>query len=165
MRFTVRGTPVPQGSIRHLGKGRPSVHANADKLLPWRNHVQIEAERALDGAPPLEGPVSVEMVFTVPKPKSAPKRKLTWPTKRPDLDHLVRACADACTAAGVWRDDSQITALVALKVYPSEHPQALDVPGVTVEAWNVPSEPLYADLTGSRAMSGVTQPGNLGGLL
>jgi Holliday junction resolvase RusA-like endonuclease len=32
----VPGLPVPQGSIRNLGRGRPSVHANADKLLPWR---------------------------------------------------------------------------------------------------------------------------------
>lgn len=117
MRFEVRGTPVPQGSIRSLGKGRPSIHGNAGRLLPWREHVQHEAERALAGAGPMEGPVEVILDFWLPKPASAPKRKPVWPVKRPDLDHLVRAVADACTAAGVWRDDSQIVALSATKTY------------------------------------------------
>lgn len=132
IRFAVRGTPVPQGGIRSLGKGRPSVHGNQDTLLPWRSHVQIEAQRARDGAPPLDGPVHLEATFTVRKPKSAPKRRTTWPITRPDLSHLVRAIEDACTAAGVWRDDSQITQILTRKVFPGEHPEALDTPGVVI---------------------------------
>jgi hypothetical protein len=36
---TVLGVPVPQGAIRSLGTGRPSVHANAKALHPWRQMV------------------------------------------------------------------------------------------------------------------------------
>jgi hypothetical protein len=35
----VPGLPVPQGAIRSLGTGRPSVHANAKSLLPWREQI------------------------------------------------------------------------------------------------------------------------------
>lgn len=129
MRFEVRGTPVPQGSIRSLGKGRPSVHGNADKLLPWRSHVQIEAERAMGGRGPYEGPVIVEMAFYVARPKSTPKR-VAYPVKRPDVDHLARAINDALTAAGVWHDDSQVVSLHASKHFAGLWD--LGVPGVAV---------------------------------
>lgn len=137
MRFTVRGTPVPQGSIRSLGKGRPSVHANAAALLPWRGHVQIEAERALGGRAPLEGPVEVSLAFYVARPRSAPKR-IIWPTKRPDIDKTSRAVLDALTAAGVWLDDSQVVSLHASKAFAGNG--HLDVPGVVIHV-----EPLERD--------------------
>jgi hypothetical protein len=52
----VPGLPVPQGSIRNLGRGRPSVHANADKLLPWRASVVAHIRQAMNGQ--AEWPVS-----------------------------------------------------------------------------------------------------------
>ena len=130
--LTALGNPVPQGSIRSLGKGRPSVHANQNLLLPWRTHVQIEAQRALGDQTPFAGPVLAILLFTVPKPKSAPVRKMTWPVKRPDLDHLIRACLDALTAAGVWKDDSQVVRITAAKHYPNEGLGALYTPGVSI---------------------------------
>lgn len=35
--------------------------------------------------------------------------------KRPDIDKLARAALDAITSAGVFRDDSQVTQLAAMK--------------------------------------------------
>lgn len=144
MRFEVRGVPVPQGSIRHLGRGRPAVHSNAKTLEPWRKTVQWAAEEALGTTGPITGPVRVEMTFTVPKPLSAPKRRRTWPTARPDVDKLVRAVGDALTAAGAWHDDAQIVELTARKVYPGEGHDALPVPGavITVTPANVKAEPV-----------------------
>lgn len=129
LRFEVRGTPVPQGSIRHLGKGRPAVHGNADRLLPWRSHVQLVAEEARGDRAPYAGPVEVGMSFYVARPKSTPKR-VVYPGKRPDLSHLVRAVEDACTAAGVWLDDSQVVVLYAAKMFVGNG--HLDTPGVAV---------------------------------
>src|SRR6266702_4361868 len=102
LQVVVRGTPIGQGSIRSLGKGRPSVHANAATLLPWRTDMQLAIETAMcNGDPaivwPVTGPVEVTLAFTMRKPTTAPKRKRTWPVVRPDLDHLVRAALDALT--------------------------------------------------------------------
>lgn len=132
--FSALGEPVGQGNIRHFGKGRPSVHQNQERLLPWREHVQHCAEKALAGLDdfPLLGPVQLSVYFTVRKPVAAPKRRRTYPVKRPDLSHLVRAVEDALQAGGVFKDDSQVIDLRAVKAYPDEHTRALRVPGVLI---------------------------------
>ena len=78
---------------------------------------------------PIDGPVSVKVAFTLPKPKSA--RKGAVPSKKPDLDKLVRSTFDALTDAGVWRDDSQVVSLQASKVYPNGL-GGLGVPGAII---------------------------------
>jgi Holliday junction resolvase RusA-like endonuclease len=87
----VPGLPVPQGSIRNLGRGRPSVHANADKLLPWRASVVAHIRQAMNGQAewPVEGPLEVGVTFYLPRPKSA----------------------------GAIRDDAQVVGLRAVKVF------------------------------------------------
>lgn len=139
----VLGEPIGQGNIRHLGAGRPAVHQNAKTLKPWRGRVQDAAEEQIAATihkgrfPITTEPVAIDATFTVRKPVAAPKRRQTWPVTRPDVDHLFRAIGDALTAAGVWRDDSQIVELTARKVYPGEHPQALHVPGVVIAVYTV----------------------------
>ncbi len=142
--ITVLGEPIGQGNIRHLGKGRPAVHANARTLKPWRSQVQLAAEAAIEAAVlppdvrfPLDGPVGLDLTFTVRKPKSAPKRRTTWPVTRPDADHLLRAVGDALTAAGAWRDDSQLVDITVRKAYPGEHGQALHVPGAQIHVYTI----------------------------
>lgn len=135
---TVYGKPVTQGAIRSLGKGRPSVHANATTLRPWREAVKHAALDALAGRQRLEGPAAVEVVFTFDPPKSAPKTRRTWPITRSsgDVDKLQRAIFDALTDAGVWRDDSQVVAVRAEKVHVGD-PGALHIPGVVVSVSEV----------------------------
>lgn len=86
---------------------------------------------------PVAGPLAVEMVFTVKKPQSAPKRTRTWPITRPDLSKYVRAAEDALTDAGAIHDDSQIVIIHAYKTYPQEHPRALSCPGLVAALWTV----------------------------
>lgn len=137
----VFGEPVPQGSIRSLGKGRPSIHGNAARLLPWREAVQGAVMDAIRNAErwewPILGPVAVSATFTMRKPKAAPKRRRTFPISRPDCDHLERAVGDALQNAGAVRDDSQIVDWHGSKVFPREHMNALDVPGVHITVWTV----------------------------
>lgn len=144
LEFSVRGRPVPQGSIRHLGAGRPAVHANAKTLKPWRELVQhaveeLIAERALEV--PILGPIRLDLVFTVPKPKSAPKRCRIWPTTRPDRGKLARAVEDAIQFSGLIKDDSQFVSGDTVKTFPLEHPDALDVPGVLIRVGIVTDAP------------------------
>lgn len=109
---------MPQGSLRSLGRGRPTVHSNASALLPWRAAVIATIRAAMDPGQewPLLGPVKLSVTFALPRPLSAPKSRL-WPEKKPDLDKLVRAVGDALTQAGAIADDAQIVLLIADKVY------------------------------------------------
>jgi crossover junction endodeoxyribonuclease RusA len=72
------------------------------------------------------------MIFTLPKPKSAPKRRRTWPDKKPDLSKLVRSTEDSLTEVAAWEDDARVVRCLALKVFPGEHPDALGVPGAVI---------------------------------
>ena len=130
------GTPAPQGSKRHVGRGVMVESSKAVK--PWREAVKTAALEVMDGRPALDGPLRVSMVFTVRKPTSAPKSRRTWPDRTPDLSKLCRATEDALTEAGVWTDDARVVAYDWLaKVFPGEDVGALHIPGVTVTVWRV----------------------------
>ncbi|MDT0381384.1 RusA family crossover junction endodeoxyribonuclease [Streptomyces sp. DSM 42041] len=147
----VRGhRPAPQGSKRHVGRGR--MVEQSKRVAPWRAAVKVAAERATrtahvmqyGGAPagqvaPLDGPLSVEVVFTVRKPASAPKRRITWPTTRDsgDLDKLLRSTFDALTDAGAIADDSRVVEVTARKVHPGEGLDALAEPGAVIRIWTL----------------------------
>jgi crossover junction endodeoxyribonuclease RusA len=112
-------------------------HANEDTLMPWRTQLAYALAAAHSG-PPMDGPVGVHIVFTMPKPKSAPKHKHTWPAKRPDLDKLMRAVLDAGTEAGVWRDDSQVVMATESKHFVADgHNEVMECPGAYVHIWEV----------------------------
>ena len=88
---------------------------------------------AAAGLATLDGPLRVRMVFTLPKPASAPKRCTTWPMRTPDLSKLARSTEDALTDAGIWRDDARVVEYSRLaKVFPGEDPEALAVPGCRI---------------------------------
>ena len=110
----VLGEPIPQGSMRAIGRGR--MKSDNVRLQPWRDTVAWRVHEAMAGAPPLTGPLEVRATFVLPRPPSAPKRR--WaPEKKPDLDKLLRALLDAATAGGAWVDDAQVVAATARKVY------------------------------------------------
>lgn len=137
--FTVYGLPGPQGSKSFKGmrktadgKTRAVMVESSKKVKPWREAVMDAALEALGLDGMFDGPLRVSMVFTLPKPKSAPKRRKTWPLSPPDLSKLVRSTEDALTVCGFWRDDSRVLSMSARKVYPGEGPGALDRPGAVV---------------------------------
>lgn len=127
LEITVIGTPGPQGSKRHVGNGR--MIESSKKVKPWREAV-VWAAREVGGK--ITGPVVAEMIFTLPKPKSAPKNRRTWPDRKPDIDKLIRSTCDALTTAGTYEDDARIVWIAARKVFPGEDEQALDVPGCVI---------------------------------
>lgn len=134
MTITVIGMPGPQGSKRFMGVhgGRGVLVESSKAVKPWREAV-VWASRE-DGRR-VTGPVSVEMIFTLPKPKSAPKRRTTWPDRKPDIDKLCRSTFDALVSAGVIEDDARCVQLLAMKAYPVSSPgdgDALDVPGAVI---------------------------------
>ena len=128
----VYGMPAPQGSKRHVGNG--VMIESSKKVKPWREAVKYAA---LDvGGGTLAGAVHVEMIFTMPKPKSAPKNRLTLPDRKPDLSKLIRSTEDALTDAGIWEDDARVVRCIASKVFPNEHADALRTPGALIRIWS-----------------------------
>jgi crossover junction endodeoxyribonuclease RusA len=124
LQFHVHGDPVPQGSKRHVGNG--IMVESSKHLKPWREDVK-QSILALDLYAPLTGPVEVEMLFWIRRPKShfgtgrnADTLKPNAPDyvpNRPDLDKLARAVLDAMQAASLLTDDSQVAVLTAQKRY------------------------------------------------
>lgn len=138
MKIVVYGSPAPQGSKRYVGvaksTGRGIMVESSKKVKPWRADVKDAAERARNGAAPLDGPLILRMVFTLPKPASSPKRRRTYPMRKPDLSKLARSTEDALTDAGVYTDDARIVGYERLwKVFPGEDPESLEAPGVRIE--------------------------------
>lgn len=144
------GRPAPQGSknaFRNRHTGRIQQVESSKAVKPWREAVKSAVLDMLRGGPPetyghapwpLDGPLEVRMVFTLPKPRSAPKRRRTWPDRTPDLSKLCRATEDALTDVGVWADDARVVEYQRLaKVFPGEDPEALHVPGVRIALWQV----------------------------
>jgi len=110
----VLGEPIPQGSMKALGRGRMTSDNN--RLKPWRDSVAWHVRDAMGDQHLLTGPLEVRATFVLPRPPSAPKKR--WaPEKKPDLDKLLRATFDAVTVGGLWVDDAQVVAVTARKVY------------------------------------------------
>lgn len=140
LRIVVYGSPAPQGSKKFVGiakrTGRGILVESSKRVKPWRDDVKAAALEARNGAPPLDGPLVVRMVFTLPKPSSAPKTRRTYAMRKPDLSKLARSTEDALTDSGLIADDARIVEYERLaKVFPGEDADALEAPGVLIEVW------------------------------
>ncbi|WP_051777672.1 RusA family crossover junction endodeoxyribonuclease [Streptomyces violaceorubidus] len=149
--IVVNGRPAPQGSKAYKGHrtnaatGRRSavLVEQSKRVKPWRALVTRAAmDSMLDTGrtEPLDGPLEADIVFTVLKPASAPKRRRTWPTTRHsgDVDKLIRSTFDGIADGQAVVDDSRIIAITARKTFPGEHPEALDQPGAIIRLYTLP---------------------------
>ncbi|MCX5000928.1 RusA family crossover junction endodeoxyribonuclease [Streptomyces longwoodensis] len=149
--IVVHGRPAPQGSKKYAGHRRNSASGRVSAVLveqskrvkPWRSLVTRAAMNAMLDArltEPLDGPLEADIVFTVLKPASAPKRRRTWPTTRHsgDVDKLIRSTFDGIADAEAVADDSRIIDVRARKVFPLEHPEALTEPGAIIRLYTLP---------------------------
>lgn len=130
VRFFVRGTPIPQGSLRSFAHQKTGkvVTPQSSKVLVWRDEIIHEAQKHVTA--PLDGPLIVECVFWMPRPKNhygsgrnSEVRKPSAPDHHiqpPDVDKLARSVCDALVYAGVMGDDSQIVELHAAKTWAGE---------------------------------------------
>jgi crossover junction endodeoxyribonuclease RusA len=113
--FTVFGIPQAQGSMRaFMAGGKARMRHSSSKIVPWRQEI---AQTALAlGVTPIEGAVGIDVVFSLPRPKSVSIKKRPLPTTKPDLDKLVRAVLDALIGIA-YVDDAQVAQVAASKVY------------------------------------------------
>ena len=162
--FDVTGTPAPQGSKRAIPlknkagefTGKVNVVESAgERVTTWRQDVQVAAmlTKATQKLGAFEGPVKVDVVFYLPRPKghygtgrnamvlkpSAPH----VPTTKPDGDKLLRSTLDALTSAGVYRDDSQVTDLHARKRYADGRLPGATISVSAVHVFEVEGDPIF----------------------
>ena len=133
--FVVLGDPKAQKRHRTYTKGK------GGKALPFPRQVDPSADdkstfiaQALQWAPesPLDGPLSLNVHFFFPRPRShygtgrnAEKLKPSAPqhhTKKPDTDNCVKLVKDAMNGI-FYRDDCQIVSLMAFKHYAETQPR------------------------------------------
>ena len=136
MIITVHGTPAPQGSKRGFvtKRGHVAMVESSQKVKPWR----IAVEYAVLESHPMgsrkdailfRGPVALDIVFCLPRPKSA--KRGARPDKKPDIDKLQRSTFDALKTAGVYEDDSRVVSVTAKKRYVGDY-GSMSVPGAMI---------------------------------
>ncbi len=124
IQFTVQGVAQPKGSARaFMPKGArfPVVTSDNPSLKAWERSIKDRLQQVLPSVPRptrvaiWSAPVSIKLLFHLPRPKSLPRRVLEH-TKQPDLDKCIRGAIDALIGM-VILDDSQVVAVEARKQY------------------------------------------------
>lgn len=130
IRIVVEGQPKPKGSLKHIGRGR--LVEQVAGSTPWRQRVAWAARQQYQGDPLVVAAV-VDFEVRVALPKSAPKRRVTWPATRSsgDIDKHARNILDALVDGGVLADDSRVVNLRGRK----RHCLPGEVPGAVIEVW------------------------------
>lgn len=131
--FQVYGIPQTKGStrafIRQKGeKAYPVITNDNPKNKPWASTVAAAAQATRQNSGLTElitGPVTLDLVFVLPKPKSYPKTRELPMTKKPDLDKMTRSIKDALQGV-FYKNDSQVNECHLYKQYGDE-------PGVKIE--------------------------------
>lgn len=126
----VYGPPASMGSKRigRAGKdGRPLILDVKDAALRAFQAELCLSMRGTAPPAPVRGPVGVQIVLWVPRPRghfgtgrNAAELKPSAPSRPPagrDVDKVARACLDAGKPAGWWWDDQQVCSLRVERFY------------------------------------------------
>jgi Holliday junction resolvase RusA-like endonuclease len=129
--FTVEGIPVGKGRPKFARRGNFVTAYTPKKTVDYESTVKAAGQSAMGSSEPLETPISLYLYVRVPIPASYSKKAkeaclsgLQKPTKKPDLDNILKAISDALNGI-CYKDDSQIVNIHVSKVYAT-------VPGVDV---------------------------------
>ena len=112
----IPGRPAPQGSKRaFVVNGKVNLVEQSKRLPGYRKAIAAECvAQAKLWKKQDYAPIRVHINFTF----KAPQKHGKYPITPPDLDKLCRSVLDGITQSGViWRDDSQVIALSAVKTY------------------------------------------------
>jgi len=118
--FIVHGQPVGKGRARFVCvRGKPIAYPHA-ATAQYEHLVALEAVRAFRGTKtPLEGPVEIEVVAVMKRPKSRQRKKdldqRERDTRKPDTDNILKSVVDAVVRAGVLGDDACVWRMRAEK--------------------------------------------------
>jgi Holliday junction resolvase RusA-like endonuclease len=114
----IAGEPIAKARPRATRKGFVYTPAHVRK---YEAHGRLAAQLAMDGRPPIDVPVRLELVAELPIPASWSARKRAraiagdlLPTSRPDIDNYIKSGLDSLNEI-VVRDDSLVIDIMARK--------------------------------------------------
>lgn len=117
--LTIDGVPVAKGRPR---LGRYGTYT-PKKTQEYQEYVKMCWVAKYGSIQPSEQPLEMNIVFYMPIPKSYSKKQRAEilngrlkPTKKPDIDNLIKSVLDALNGL-VYADDSQIIKVTAVKRY------------------------------------------------
>ena len=120
--FVIKGHARPKGSWNAIHvKGKIRFVPTSTPAAQWFKYIGEEVKRLWKLKKLWEGPILVDLVFLLPRPKSNLNE---WPTTRGtgDIDKLTRAILDAMTGV-VYVDDVQVVQTTELKVWQQDGEQ------------------------------------------
>jgi Holliday junction resolvase RusA-like endonuclease len=116
----IAGPPVAKARPRATRRGFVYTPAHTRK---YEAHGRLAAQMAMDGRPPIDVPVRIELLIELPVPASWSRRKTAdaitghiRPTSRPDTDNYIKSALDAINSI-VIADDGQIVEIHAEKKF------------------------------------------------
>ena len=129
--LVIEGIARPQGSKRHVGKGR--MIESSKYVGDWRTWVRHRAREEMNGRPAILGPVQIAILFEFDRPRKHFKANgelrpdaPAYHTGRPDVDKLLRAILDALTGV-CFKDDSQVSRCFTEKPYGTAAQTVIDI--------------------------------------
>ena len=127
--FTVPGQPVAKGRPKFARQAGFVRAYTPEKTVAYETLVKLAAGEAMAGDPPMQGPLSLMLRLYLAIPKSTTKRDRAaivagyfLPTKKPDIDNVLKAVTDAMNGI-VYEDDAQLVTVMVVKQY-SDTPRA-----------------------------------------
>lgn len=124
VKIVVMGAPQGKGRARAFAAAGGKIgHYTPDKTRTYEGRVSALAMEAMQGLPPIRGPVrlDIEAYFEPPKDWRPWKRAAALdgsivPTIKPDIDNIVKAISDGLNGI-CWVDDAQVVAGEPIKLY------------------------------------------------
>lgn len=123
MKVKVSLPGVPHSKARHRTtrdrRGKTSTYdpQHENKITTqWKIKAQTVGHDLVDLSEKMH--LSIRVIFEMPIPKSSKAKAGSPHTKKPDIDNLLKFILDAGNGL-LWKDDSKIHSITAVKVYSS----------------------------------------------
>lgn len=123
--FIVPGVAVPKARPRVTRRNGKAMTYTPEKTVSFENLVSWTAQQAMKeyGCDLNSGPLRAEIGIALPVPSSWGKKVTeaalngsVAPTKKPDMDNILKALFDAMNGI-VFKDDSQVVEILSWKFY------------------------------------------------
>ena len=144
--FFVQGIPKsqprPRAFAMKFGNKYQARVYDSGTSEGWKSCIALAA-RPFIPKKPYDGPICLNLVFNMPRPKNhygtgknagvLKKDSPLWFTKKPDKDNLEKAVMDTLTQVGMWVDDSQVCDGRCTKFYAKENKTGVRIEIKTIE--------------------------------
>lgn len=121
--FTVPGVPKGKGRPRFARSGNRVITYTPPETAAYEAAVKAAARRAMQGKDIIRDACDIVVTAFFPIPRSWPESKKRLaimgkirPTKKPDVDNIVKIICDPLKGV-VWRDDELVVGADAKKWY------------------------------------------------